>query len=817
MFISTSDRTAIVNGNEKISYNTLLMNISHFSSLIKDLNPDKIAIFSENRPEWIYALYTGWANNSAVVPIDYLSTADETAYILKDSKPEIIFTSSECERTIQESVQLADYDPEIIVMDKIGSPVNDATINFPEFEDEKTLLIIYTSGTTGSPKGVMLTKQNILANLFAVARDLPIYTPDDRMLVLLPLHHIFPLLGSVVAPLYAGGLIAIAPSMASEDIINTLQDNKITLMLGVPRLYAIIRKGIKDKIKKNTVARILFKLARVINSRSFSRKVFAKVHDRFGGHVKHMICGGAALDVNVGEDFKTLGFEVLEGFGMTEAAPMITFTRPGRVKVGSPGEPLPANEIKIMDGEICAKGPNIMKGYYNRPEETAQVLIDGWLHTGDLGYIDEDGFLFVTGRKKEIIVLSNGKNINPEEIEFKLGENDLVAEAGVFMKDDHLHAVIVPDFSAIHQKGISNLEEAFKWNVVDSFNKKVSSYKKVAEYSIVNNPLPRTRLSKLKRFMLPDLAAESERDYDENIDLPDFEEYSLLAGFLSEQKSMNVRPQDHVEIDLGLDSLDKVTLQVFVNNSFGIDFKDEDFAKFPTVEKLAEHIQQTKTKTVVEEINWGDILKEKINLKLPQSWLTFSIFKMVSKFFFRLYFRYKVEGQKKLPEGPIIIAPNHQSFFDALFVSISLKEKLFRKTYFYAKEKHVGNKFLKFLADKHNIIVMDINKELKQSLQKMAAVLKTGKNIIIFPEGTRSIDGKLGKYKKTFAILSRELNIPIVPVSISGAYKALPKGSLIPRPFKKIHVKFLEPVYPGDRSYDSIADIVMSKVSTEVG
>ena len=816
MFLSQHENIAIVNGDQKIDYKRLIKNVKYFASLTGSMGAEKIAIFSENRPEWIYALYSGWKNHSAVVPIDYFSTAEEVSYILKDCKPEVIFTSTSCEKVLSEAVVRAGYNPEIFVMDSINEPSDDeAKVDLAEFDNDDTMLIIYTSGTTGNPKGVMLTKGNILANLLAVTKDVPIYTPYERMLVLLPLHHIFPLLGTIVAPLYVGATIALSPSMSGDDIMKTLQDNKVTLILGVPRLYSVIRKGIRDKINKSIIAKLLFAVAAKVNSQSFSRKIFAKVHERFGGHVKQMICGGAAFDTAVASDYKTLGFEVLEGFGMTEAAPMITFTRPGKVKIGSPGQALPANEIKIIDGEICAKGPNIMKGYYNRPDETGQVLIDGWLHTGDLGYLDEEGFLFVTGRRKEIIVTSNGKNINPEEVEFKLGEIDLVQEAGIFLKDDHLHAVIFPNLQVIHEKGISNLDEVFTWDVIDAYNKKVSPYKKITSFNLVNEPLPRTRLSKLKRFMIPDLAGTSRRKTD-NSNEPNFDEYGILRKFLSEHKGISVAPNDHLEIDIGMDSLDKVTLQVFIENTFGILFKDEDFARYATVDKLAEYIQAAKTKSIVEEINWGEILKEKISIKLPESWYTFSIFKVVSKFFFKIYFRYKVEGNKKLPDGPMIIAPNHQSFFDALFVGISLKNKLFRRTYFYAKEKHVANKLLKFVADKHNIIVMDINKELKQSLQKMASVLKKGKNIIIFPEGTRTMNGQLGKYKKTFAILSRELNIPVVPVSIKGAFEALPKGSFIPRPFKKIHVKFLDPIYPENHTYDSLTNLVMDKVSTEV-
>ena len=169
LFLKYSNNTAIVNGSEKIDYLTLIEKINYYASFTKDRNADKIAIFSENRPEWIYALYSGWVNNSTVVPIDYLSTADEVAYILNDSKPEIIFTSNESEKVLNEAVELADYEPAILIMDDIESSVDSShEINFPHFEKDKTLLIIYTSGTTGSPKGVMLTTENLLANLTAV-------------------------------------------------------------------------------------------------------------------------------------------------------------------------------------------------------------------------------------------------------------------------------------------------------------------------------------------------------------------------------------------------------------------------------------------------------------------------------------------------------------------------------------------------------------------------------------------------------------------------------------------------------------------------
>jgi long-chain acyl-CoA synthetase len=341
---------------------------------------------------------------------------------------------------------------------------------------KETAVIIYTSGTTGSPKGVMLSYDNLLVNIEAVTNDVNIYKEEDKVMVLLPLHHIFPLMGTMVIPLSVGGTIVFSPSMASEDIMATLQHG-ITIIIGVPRLYNLIRKGIRDKINKSGIAKLLFKIAEKKNSLTFSRKIFGSVQRKFGGKIKFMVCGGAALDKDVCKDYLTLGFEILEGFGMTECAPMITFTRPGRVLPGSAGEPLKTNEVKVIDGEIVNRGRNVMLGYYNRPEETGAILKDGWLYTGDLGYL-ENNRIFITGRKKEIIVLSNGKNINPEEIENKISSySEVITEIGVFEKQDMLHAVIYPDYQKAKQLGIDNVEEMIKWQVIHKYNQSVTPYK----------------------------------------------------------------------------------------------------------------------------------------------------------------------------------------------------------------------------------------------------------------------------------------------------------------------------------------------------
>lgn len=814
MFLKDHNKTAMILKDQKVEYRELISKVNFYSALLPKNALTKVAIFSENRFEWVYAFYSVWMKRAVAVPVDFMSSSDDVAFILNDCKPEVIYYSNGTKEVLEKAVEQLDYQIQKINLDEVKIESSNNVIPSPEPDPNQTAVIIYTSGTTGSPKGVMLSYDNLLVNIEAVTNDVNIYTSEDRLMVLLPLHHIFPLMGTMIIPLSVGGTIVFSPSMASEDIMATLQQG-ITIIIGVPRLYNLIRKGIRDKIDKSGIAKLLFKIAQKKNSLAFSRKIFGSVQRKFGGKIKYLVSGGAALDKEVARDYLTLGFEILEGFGMTECAPMITFTRPGKVMPGSAGQPLKINEVKVIDGEIVNRGRNVMQGYYNRPEETAAILKDGWLHTGDLGYLDEENRIFITGRKKEIIVLSNGKNINPEEIENKImSMTEVITEIGVFEKADMLHAVIYPDYQKAKQLGVENVEEMLKWQVIDKYNQSVTPYKKVMKFSLTKEPLPRTRLLKLKRFLLPQLEQISKEKL-ESITEPTFQEYILIKEFLQQQKETSVHPSDHLEIDLGLDSLDKVNLGVYLESNFGIKYTESDLVGFSNVVKLAENVRDKKTKLSVEAIDWGKIFKEQLDLDLPKSWFTYNIMKNGAKLFLKLYFRLKGEGIENIPDGPFILAPNHQSFFDGLFVAVFLKNKLMKQTYFYAKEKHIKNKLVKFVANKHNVIVMDLS-DLKTSLQKMAEVLKRGKNIIIFPEGTRTLNGEIGDFKKTFAILSRELNIPVVPVAINGAYDALPRGTHFPKPWKKINVKFLKPVLPENHTYDSLKEIVQNKVSEQL-
>ena len=275
-------------------------------------------------------------------------------YIVANCKPNVIFCSAERKPLVDEVMYELDMRPMVVIIDEYESA--DAS-TFPkelqlQNNPHETAVIIYTSGTTGNPKGVMLSHNNLKVNIDAVCTDIRIFTPSDRILMLLPLHHIFPLLGTLVMPHMTGGTVILSPSMASEDVLRTLNEHRITLLIGVPRLFAAIHKGIMVKIQASRIARGLFALARLVHSWKFSALVFRTVHKKFGGHIRFMVSGGAALDPVVCRDFHTLGFNLLEGYGMTEASPIISFNRPWNSTPGTPGQALSCAKVEVREGEI---------------------------------------------------------------------------------------------------------------------------------------------------------------------------------------------------------------------------------------------------------------------------------------------------------------------------------------------------------------------------------------------------------------------------------------------------------------------------------
>lgn len=803
---------AIIAGDRQVSFDEMKKRISFYSQYTSKEVGAKTIVLSENREGWIYAAYSVWENKGIVVPVDATCTSHDLAYIVNDCTPSQIWTSKKKYDLVMQGIKESGLDIPVLLIDDYETvDVSNQNPAVCEYADDDVALICYTSGTTGSPKGVMLTFGNMMANVNSVSKEVPIFTSQVRAMILLPLHHVLPLMGCLICPFWNGGGVAICPSLTAPDIMSTLQNANVGIMIGVPRLWQLLVNGIMKKINSSVVTRSLYSLCSKVQSRKFSSTIFSAVHKKMG-YVKFLVSGGAPLDKDTALVLKTLGFDLLEGYGMTETAPIITFTRPGCLIPGSAGQPMPSVEVKFIDGELCARGSNVMKGYYNRPEETAAIIDnDGFIHTGDLGYMDEEGHVFITGRKKEILVTPGGKNINPVEIEFKLEHNDdLIKECAVTLNGENLTAIIVPQDDLSRDMTDEELETLMKEKVIQPYNQDIAPYKKIVSVYIYKGDLPRTKMEKLQRFKLQaiiDSGQHKAARLDDFVE-PTFEEYQIIKEYLLEEKKLEqIRPTDNIETDLGCDSLDKIGLQGFIEQSFGMKITADEISRFKSLQELAEHVSDFKTRIEATQTDWKQLLKENTHaVDIPHMWWTGPVIAHTFKAFLKLYCGFTAHGLENLPkEGPYIIAPNHQSFMDGLIVPGYMDNKSIRSSYFYAKSQHVKQGWKKYLAGHHNIIIMDMS-TLQDSIQQLGEVLKTGHNLIIFPEGTRTKTGRVGKFKKTFAILSKELNVPVIPVVISGAFEAMPKGAKF---LKRHHIDitYLPPVHPSENeSYDEFAE-----------
>lgn len=819
IFVKDYNKTAIIYDDREYSYKEVILSAKSFSERINIKKEDRVIIFMENRPELLFSFLGIWNKQGTCVCLDGGFSGEELTYYIKDCKPKYIFTSRVNYKAAAKGLELAGMENsvEILVVDDI--PVDytgdDLTI---EIEDKYFVsLILYTSGTTGNPKGVMLMFDNILINMEGLD-EYKMFRTTDRVLALLPMHHIFPLLGAGVVPLGKGATIVFLKEVSSQAMVEALQKYKITFIIGVPKLWEMLHKKIMEKINGGKITKFIFKLAEKINSKNFSRKIFKKVHDGFGGNIRFFVSGGSKLDPQVSRDFLTLGIDVCEGYGLTETSPMISFTPTDEVVPGSAGKILTGVTVKIADdGEILAKGRNVMKGYYGRPDATAEVIDkEGWFHTGDLGEI-KNGLLYVTGRKKEMIVLSNGKNINPIEIEqWIMANTDLIKEMAIMDYEDKLTAVIYPDFYKLHEEGITNITETFKKGVIDKYNKQAASYKKVLDVKIVQEELPKTKIGKIRRFMLKDVINKKEEKV-QNIVEPSTEEYKNISAFLKSIKNKPIIPNAHLELDLGLDSLDTVELLSHIEGTFGVKIDEQTFVEHCTVEKLAEYVEKHSKEMMNDtKMDWKEILSKDTEGELPKSNGIGKIIKFILKPAFLFFVKVKKEGLENIEKNePVIFAGNHQSFLDGFIVNQAVPNSVLDKTYYFADIKHFKKGYMKFMGENSNIIFVDINKNLVNSLQMLSKALRNGKNIVIFPEGTRTRDGKINNFKKFFAILSKELNIPIVPFVLDGAYEAYPPSSKYPKG-GDVKVKFLEKIYPADMSYEEITEKVYNTIKKEL-
>ncbi|MBP7025946.1 MAG: AMP-binding protein [Leptotrichiaceae bacterium] len=812
MFIKNEDKLAFVDFEDnKVSFIELIKRVKYFSNeVLKNIESPHALIIMENRPEWVYSFYSVWDKKEVNVVLDASSNPNEIAYVINDSQPKTIICSDFSEERILEAITIANYqdkariiniDKENIDFNSIGSEYDNVTLQNPE--GDETAVMLYTSGTTGSPKGVMLSSNNIIGEIDGIVEK-DVLQANDQMIALLPFHHILPLMATLLLPLREGASIVFVEKIASKEILDVLEKNNISVMVGVPRVFKLFYDSIKQQIQAKFITRKIYAIAEKINSKRFSRMIFSKVHKKFGGHLNVMVSGGAKLDPEIATFFNVLGFTVCEGYGLTETSPVLAVNSIKYNKVGTVGKALYNTELKIVDEELWVKGPQIMKGYYNKPEKTAEVMTeDGWFKTGDLAEIDKDGYLTIRGRKNSMIVLSNGKNIDPETVENKIMglSGPLIKEIGILGHEDKLAAIIVPDLLEFRKQGINNIQTYLK-DIIENYNLTASNYKKVLDYKLVEDELPKTRLGKTKRFMLPELYKKDEK-VKEKVEEPQTQEYQAVKEFVAKLKGFEPGPEENLELDLGMDSLDKVELLAYVESTFGIKIDEEKFAEMPNLKLLSEYISEKAEFFMNSEVDWKKIIDKAPNREIKNGWLINALRPLIYVIL-KMYFRLKIDRTNKISDEPQIFVSNHQSFVDALVLGALIPSKIQKKTFFLAINWYFKKGIMKYVADNGNIILVDIDKNVKETVEEIALHIKNGKNVLIFPEGARTKNGKVGKFKKVFAIIAKELNVDVQCLGIKGGYEAYSRFMKFPLP-KRIEVTVLEKIKP-EGTYEEIRE-----------
>ena len=487
-----------------------------------------VAILSESRPEWGIALLATMMAGATAVPLDAKLTAGELSFLLAHSEPRMIFVSRAMEPVARKAMERARSVELLVVLD------GDSTSAGPTLatmiprrsrqprrrDDDETALVVYTSGTTGEAKGVQTTFGNL--HFEARAIDLMIGPMGtESFLSVLPTTHLFELICGFFTPLLRGASITYSESLLPDDIAALMRDEGITTMVGVPLLFRALKRGIERRVRERgpatekRFARAM-KLARFLPMRAMRRLLFREVLASFGPRLRLFSCGGAALDIEVARFFESLGIATYQGYGLTETSPVITSNRPGAQRLGSVGLPLDGVEIRIReggeegDGEIETRGPHVMAGYLRRDDLTRQVIdADGWLRTGDLGRIDEAGFLYVTGRSKDLVVLGGGKKVHPDEVEEVLAKSALLDEvcvlgvpgASAMAKGfDEVCAVVVPGAELRQGAGgdDARVEEAVRAEIA-RLAEAVAPFKRPTRIVVSAEALPKTATRKLKR------------------------------------------------------------------------------------------------------------------------------------------------------------------------------------------------------------------------------------------------------------------------------------------------------------------------------
>ena len=776
---------------------------------------DRVILFSHNAPEWGMTYFGVLKAGATCIPIDAESSTSEIVNFAGAGDAAAIVISA---KLLEEHSDLRDKLTAAGLKD-IRVWTFDEVFELPtqEVEDERIALLpqrispqsvaslIFTSGTTGRPKGVMLSHRNLTSMVSMLASVFDMDT-SDGVLSVLPLHHTFEFSTGFLTPLSRGAQITYLDELNSESLAKAIKNGHVTGMVGVPALWELLHRRIKTRLHERSklvgdTADLLMKFNAWLRDNTplnFGQLLFYPIHEGMGGRVRYFISGGSALSEKVQRDFQGLGFTILEGYGLTEASPVLTVTRPdNRMLSGTVGRPLPGVQIDIKNpdasgvGEVIARGPNVMLGYFGNEEATRETLVDRWLFTGDLGRLDEDGNLYLVGRSKDIIVDTNGKNVYPDEVEEVYQDSPYVKELSVFGLPDGIGEKVACIVVADKEYDIALSDAELRIKIEEHFREvsaRLPYYKRVKVLHFSDEELPRTATRKVKRREVLSMVQQMEAGRSGEVGL-EREEVSGDAAWLAEiVASVSNRSVQEITMnarlaDLGFDSLMFVELAAAVENAGGSLSAPERLNEVQDVRELLTVVDRVASAARREapRLRLESEKEDEIHVPEPVRIVGNKIVEIAQRALYERILRVKYEGQTNIPyHTNFIVAANHQSHLDMGLVKMALAEAGKDLVALAAADYFFDTKYKRaYMENFTNLVPMERSGSLRQSLRHARSFLDRGYNALIFPEGTRSLTGTMTDFKPVVGYLALAARVGILPVYLEGTYDAYPKGSAV--------------------------------------
>ncbi len=752
---------------------------------------DVIALLAVSNHEWVLTYMAISMMGGIVLPLDVNLPPAQYPSMLKKMKARALFVSPEYKNTVKGIKTFS------ASMDK--SREKKKKLKVPAMKADDIASYIFTSGTTGEPKIVSLTHRNIFATAESTAEVVHM-SENDVMLCILPLYHVYALDACFTGPFARGGSFIYQTSLKGPDIMKSLAENPITIFPAAPLLWEMFMDGIIAKVRVQSGFRyrlfmFFLEYGNFLRSMGLSflvNRIFDPVHEIFGRSHRFFISGGAPLKDKYRKYYKSMGFTLIEGYGLSETTGPICLPDEKKNVLGSVGPVTPGNEVRIINinedgiGEVCFRGSSVSPGYLKNDEANKHLFDDeGFFHTGDLGRIDKKGNLFLTGRIKNVIVLSSGKNVYPEELESYYKQSPAIEEIAVFghEKDgsERVYAVIVP---------VVKSDRSFETvrDEINRLNRGLPSYKTVNDFAISYDRLPVNSVkkivySKVKELLASGIYMENENDTTvlREVLTAITPAEAEIIDLLKKRFAMKTIYNRQTFADFDIDSLGLVDLAVYFEENLGVTVDVEKLKSIQTMDALVLYLSTLERgggNTLTDRLFRSEITEKPLPFFNPFLYLWIGLIKFMCKFAWHV----EVRNPENLDVNNKILMANHTSYLDLLFIIRAMKARDVKNSYAIGK-KEVD--IIKYVFHGMPVIWIDYARNTNEVFKRSADLLRQNKTIMIFPEGKRSDTGEMQEFKLGAAYLAKNIDREIIPITISGAYDIWPPHKTFPEIFTK--------------------------------